>query len=79
VAYYSAPRGGPWHKVRIGCHTFPATGVTAYLNAGGTLENAQPWPLTKARVQRNSMTAPVMKSRSMTSSVTASRPSFSPG
>jgi len=25
----------------IGCHTFRATGITAYLEAGGTLENAQ--------------------------------------
>jgi site-specific recombinase XerD len=28
-------------KGRIGCHTFRATGITAYLGAGGTLENAQ--------------------------------------
>jgi integrase/recombinase XerD len=28
-------------KVTIGCHTFRATGITAYLEAGGTLENAQ--------------------------------------
>jgi len=28
-------------KVRIGYHTFRATGITAYLEAGGTLENAQ--------------------------------------
>jgi integrase/recombinase XerD len=27
--------------VRIGCHTFPATVITAYLEAGGTLKNAQ--------------------------------------
>jgi site-specific recombinase XerD len=27
--------------VKIGCHTFRATGITAYLEAGGTLENAQ--------------------------------------
>ena len=26
---------------RVGCHTFHATGITAYLEAGGTLENAQ--------------------------------------
>src|ERR1700677_2724082 len=26
---------------RIGCHTFRATGITAYLEAAGTLENAQ--------------------------------------
>ena len=28
-------------RVKIGCHTFRATGITAYLEAGGTLENAQ--------------------------------------
>jgi integrase len=28
-------------KVKIGCHTFRATGITAYLEAGGTLENAE--------------------------------------
>src|SRR3954454_15198571 len=28
-------------SVKIGCHTFRATGITAYLEAGGTLENAQ--------------------------------------
>jgi integrase len=28
-------------NVHIGCHTFRATGITAYLEAGGTLENAQ--------------------------------------
>jgi site-specific recombinase XerD len=28
-------------KGRLGCHTFRATGITAYLEAGGTLENAQ--------------------------------------
>ena len=28
-------------KVRSNCHTFRATGITAYMDAGGTLENAQ--------------------------------------
>jgi site-specific recombinase XerD len=28
-------------KSRLGCHVFRATGITAYLEAGGTLENAQ--------------------------------------
>jgi integrase len=28
-------------KFSSGCHTFRATGITAYLEAGGTLENAQ--------------------------------------
>jgi hypothetical protein len=28
-------------QAKIGCHTFGATGITAYLEARGTLENAQ--------------------------------------
>ena len=28
-------------KVKLGCHTFRATGITAYLEAKGSLENAQ--------------------------------------
>jgi hypothetical protein len=28
-------------KVKIDCHTFQATEIAAYLEAGGTLENAQ--------------------------------------
>jgi hypothetical protein len=28
-------------KLRITCHTFRATGITAYMDAGSTLENAQ--------------------------------------
>ena len=28
-------------KAKIGCHTYRAIGITAYLEAGGTLENAQ--------------------------------------
>ncbi len=28
-------------RSKIGCHTFRATGLTAYLEGGGTLENAQ--------------------------------------
>jgi integrase len=28
-------------KVKLGCHLFRATGITAYLEGGGTLENAQ--------------------------------------
>ena len=31
----------PGTKVRIRCHTFWATGITANLEAGGTLENAE--------------------------------------
>jgi integrase len=33
--------GGLGLRARIGCHTFRATGITAYLEARGTLENAQ--------------------------------------
>jgi integrase len=28
-------------KGKLGCHVFRATGITAYLEGGGTLENAQ--------------------------------------
>jgi len=28
-------------QAKIGCHTFRATGIITYLEAGGTLENAQ--------------------------------------
>jgi hypothetical protein len=28
-------------KIKLGCYVFPGTGITAYLEAGGTLENAQ--------------------------------------
>jgi site-specific recombinase XerD len=28
-------------KIKLGCHVFRATGITAYLEKGGTLENAQ--------------------------------------
>ena len=28
-------------KVRIGCHTFRATGISAYLQSGGSLESAR--------------------------------------
>jgi len=28
-------------KIKLGCHVFRATGITAYLEAGGTLKNAQ--------------------------------------
>jgi integrase/recombinase XerD len=33
-------------KVKIGCHTFRATGITAYLETGGTLEMPRTWPRT---------------------------------
>jgi hypothetical protein len=37
-------------RIRIGCHTFRATGITAYLEAGGTLETPRLRLRTKARV-----------------------------
>jgi site-specific recombinase XerD len=33
--------GDAGFKIKLGCHVFRATGITAYLEAGGTLENAQ--------------------------------------
>ena len=50
-------------RAKIGCHTFRATGITAYLEAGGTLENAQAWPRMKARAPPSSMTMPATRSR----------------
>jgi hypothetical protein len=38
----------------IGCHTFRATGITAYLANGGALEHAQEWRPTRARARRSS-------------------------
>ena len=32
---------GRRHRAEIGCHTFRATGITAYLANGGALEHAQ--------------------------------------
>ena len=54
-------------KIKLGCHVFRATGITAYLEKGGTLENAQLWPHTKARARPSSMIAPAMRLRSMKS------------
>ena len=34
-------RRGRRHRAEIGCHTFRATGITAYLANGGALEHAQ--------------------------------------
>ena len=38
----------------IGCHSFRATEIIACLLNGGTLENAQPWPGTRAHARRSS-------------------------
>jgi hypothetical protein len=36
-----APCAAMGLKTRINCYTFRATGITAYMDAGGTLENSQ--------------------------------------
>jgi hypothetical protein len=55
-------------RIKVGCHTFRATGITVYLEAGGTLENAiKQWPRTKAREPPSSTIAPATKSPSMKS------------
>lgn len=55
-------------KGKLGCHAFRATGITAYPEAGGTLENAHAMAAHEARARRSSMTGPVMRSRSTRSS-----------
>jgi len=52
-------------RVRIGCHTFRATGITAYLEAGALWKTHKPWPRTKVRARRSCTIAPATKSRSM--------------
>jgi hypothetical protein len=55
-------------KTRINCHTFRATGITAYMDAGGTLENAQRMAAHESPRRPSSMTAPATQSHSMRSS-----------
>jgi hypothetical protein len=55
-------------KVRIGCHTLRTTGITAFLETSGTLENAQLMAAHESHARPNSMIAPAMKSRSTRSS-----------
>ena len=52
-------------KARVGRHTFRATGITAYLNGGGTLRTRRPWPLMRTRAPPSSTTALATRSRSM--------------
>jgi hypothetical protein len=51
----TSARGGI--KTEIGCHTFRATGITAYLKNGGKLEIAQQWPSMNQRERQGFMTA----------------------
>jgi hypothetical protein len=46
------------------CHTFRATGITAYLENGGTIEHANRLRITKAQRPRSFTTAPAIRSRS---------------
>jgi hypothetical protein len=55
-------------KVNLGCHVFRATGITAYLEAGGTLENAQAMAAHESRAPPSSTIGPVMRSPSTRSS-----------
>jgi integrase/recombinase XerD len=52
-------------RVKIGCHTFQATGITAYLEASGTLENAQAMAALKVPAQPSYMTERATKSHLM--------------
>jgi integrase len=45
-------------KAPIGCHTFRATGSTAYLENGGTLEHAQAMSAREVPASLSSMTGP---------------------
>jgi integrase len=55
-------------RARIGCHTFRATGITAYLEAGGTLENAQAMAAHESPRTTKLYDAPATRLRSMRSS-----------
>jgi hypothetical protein len=56
------------------CHTLRATGITTYLQNGGTLEHAQTSPITN-RPERLSYTiAPASNSRSRKSRASTSKP-----
>ena len=46
------------------CHTFRATGITAYLSNGGTLEHAQQMPAMRRRGRRSCTTGRRTRSRS---------------
>jgi integrase/recombinase XerD len=52
-------------RVRIGCHTFRATGITAYLEPAARWRMLKPWPLMKVPAPPSSMIAREMRSRSM--------------
>ena len=55
-------------RVKLGCHVFRATGISAYIEAGGTLENAQAMAGHESSRQPSFTTAPATRSRSLRSS-----------
>jgi hypothetical protein len=42
-------------ETKVGNHTFPTTGITAYLKNGSTLEKAAAWRTTPRRAPPNSI------------------------
>ena len=52
-------------KTKLGNHSFRATGITAYLKNGGTLEKAPRWRTTPRPARRSSTIAGAMSSASM--------------
>src|ERR1700747_3164707 len=53
---------------KLGNHSFRATGITAYLKNGGSLERPRRWQTALRRARRNSTIAVATNSRSMRSS-----------
>jgi integrase len=55
-------------ETKLGNHSFRATGITAYLKNGGTLEKPRRWQTTRRRAQRSFTTAGATSSAWMRSS-----------
>ena len=53
---------------KLGNHSFRATGITAYLKNGGTLERPRRWRTMPRRARRSSMTDAATRSASVRSS-----------
>ena len=54
-------------RVRIGCHTFRATGITRISKPAARWKTRRRWPRTKARARPSSMIGPAMRLRSLRS------------
>ena len=74
LAHDPAPSCRTRYVIRIGCHAFRATGIMAYLEAGGSLENAQAMAAHEARAPPSSTIAPATRSHSMRSREYLSEP-----